>query len=79
MLEIANEHDIKIEERLFTPEEALVADEAFLSSATTFVLPIVEINGTKIGDGKPGPIFKKMRKMYIESALSIADVSPYAK
>ena len=75
LIEIANEHDIKIEERLFTPQEALDADEAFLSSATTFVLPIVEIDGKKIGDGKPGPIFEKMRKMYIDSALSIAGVS----
>lgn len=75
LIEIANEHDIKIEERLFTPQEALNADEAFLSSATTFVLPIVEIDNQKIGDGKPGPIFEKMRKMYIESALSIAGVS----
>ncbi|MDA7848307.1 aminotransferase class IV, partial [Sulfurospirillum sp.] len=75
LIEIANEHNVKIEERLFTPEEALDADEAFLSSATTFVLPIVEIDNKKIGDGKPGPIFEKMRKMYIESALSIAGVA----
>jgi len=75
LIEIANEHDIKIEERLFTPQEALDADEAFLSSATTFVLPIVEIDGKQIGSGKPGPVFEKMRKMYIESALKIAGVS----
>ncbi|HIP29446.1 MAG TPA: D-amino-acid transaminase [Sulfurospirillum arcachonense] len=75
LIEIANKHDILIEERLFTPQEALDADEAFLSSATTFVLPIVEIDGKNIGDGKPGPVFEKMRKMYIESALKIAGVS----
>lgn len=75
LIELANEHNAKIEERLFTVEEALNADEAFLSSATTFVLPIVEIDGKKIGDGKPGPIFKKMREMYIKSALEIAGVT----
>ncbi len=75
LIEIAKKHNIKIEERLFTPEEALEADEAFLSSATTFVLPIIEIDGKVIGDGKPGPIFKKMRQMYIDSALKIAGVS----
>ncbi len=75
LIKLANEHDIKIQERLFTAQEALNADEAFLSSATTFVLPIVEIDGQKIGDGKPGPVFNKMRKMYIESALKIAGVS----
>ena len=75
LIEIANKHDIKIQERLFTVQEALNADEAFLSSATTFVLPIIEIDGKKIADGKPGPIFNKMRKMYIESALKIAGIS----
>jgi len=75
LIEIAKEHDVKIEERLFTPQEALEADEAFLSSATTFVLPIIEIDGKSIGDGKPGPIFEKMRQMYIDSALKIAGVS----
>ncbi len=75
LINIAKEHNIKLEERLFTPQEALDADEAFLSSATTFVLPIVEIDGKKIGDGKPGTVFKKMRAMYIESALQTAGVS----
>ncbi|WP_024955807.1 D-amino-acid transaminase [Sulfurospirillum arcachonense] len=74
LIEIAKEHDVKIEERLFTVEEALNADEAFLSSATTFVLPIIEIDGKKIGNGKPGPVAKKMREMYIASALDIAGV-----
>jgi D-alanine transaminase len=75
LIEIAKEHDVLIEERLFTPQEALDADEAFLSSATTFVLPIVEIDGRAIGNGKPGPVYEKMRKMYIDSALKIAGVS----
>ena len=75
LLELANEHNIEIEERPFSVEEALNADEAFLSSATTFVLPIVQIDGKSIGDGNPGPIFKKMREMYIKSALEIAGVS----
>jgi len=75
LIEIAKEHNILIEERLFTPQEAFEADEAFLSSATTFVLPIVEIDGKPVGDGKPGPVFEKMRKMYIDSALKIAGVS----
>ena len=75
LIEIANEHNVKIEERPFTTQEALEADEAFLSSATVFVLPIVDIDDHQIGDGKPGPICTKMRKMYIESALSIAGIS----
>jgi len=69
LLNLASEHNIKVEERLFSAEEALNADEAMLSSATTMVLPIVQIDEKKIGDGKPGPIFKKMRKMYVDAVL----------
>lgn len=72
LLELSEKHNIKVEQRLFSVEEALNADEAFLSSATTFVLPIVEIDGKKIGDGKPGEFAIKMRKMYMDSALKIA-------
>ncbi len=74
LIELAENHGVELEQRLFTPQEAFEADEAFLSSATTFVLPIVEIDGKQIGDGKPGPIAKKMRQMYIDSALKIAGI-----
>ena len=74
LLELSEKHNIKVEQRPFSIEEALNADEAFLSSATTFVLPIVEIDGKKIGDGRPGEIAIKMRKMYIDSALKTAGV-----
>lgn len=69
---LAKEHAISIDERPFTPEEALAADEAMLSSASTFVLPIVEIDGRAIGDGKPGPVARRMRQLYIEAALAEA-------
>ena len=75
LLEIIKEHSFPLEERAFTLKEALDADEAFLSSATTFVLPIVEIDETIIGDGKAGEIYKKLRKLYIESSLKVAEVS----
>ncbi|MDD3344513.1 MAG: D-amino-acid transaminase, partial [Sulfurospirillaceae bacterium] len=51
LMSLTKEHGIKIEERLFTLEEALNADEAFMSSATVFVLPIIEIDGKPIGTG----------------------------
>ena len=72
LLEYTKEHGIKVEERLFSIEEALKADEAFMASATTFVLPIIEIDGKPIGSGKPGPMAKKLREMYIEAALKEA-------
>lgn len=57
-----------VEERRFTLDEALTAREAFLTAASAFVLPVVAIDGTKIGDGRPGPISRKLRTLYIEEA-----------
>ena len=73
LMQIAKEHNLKVEERLFSIEEALDADEAFMSSATIFVLPIVEIDGKKIGDGKVGKMATKLREMYIKVALQEAN------
>ncbi|MDX1809681.1 MAG: D-amino-acid transaminase [Sulfurospirillaceae bacterium] len=73
LMSLTKDHGIKVEERLFTLEEAMEADEAFMSSATVFVLPIVEIDGKKIGDGKPGPMVKKLRRLYVEAALNEAN------
>jgi D-alanine transaminase len=66
ILNIAEEHNIRLVERSFTLEEAYAADEAFLSSATTLVMPVVEIDGRRVADGKPGPLSRRLRKMYIE-------------
>ena len=72
LLELAERTGIQIEERLFTLEEALAADEAFISSATTMALGVVEIDGIKIGNGTPGPITMKMRALYTERVLQEA-------
>jgi D-alanine transaminase len=68
LFRLAKEHGVKIEERLFTPEEAYAADEAFLSSASQFVMPIVEIDGHRIGGGQPGPVVRKLREIFLEEA-----------
>lgn len=72
VLALANEHDIRVEERLFSLEEAYVADEACLTAASNFVMPVVEIDGHQIADGKPGPIVRHLRELYIEQALASA-------
>ena len=72
LLELAEQTGIEIEERLFTVEEALAADEAFISSATTMALGVVEIDGTRIGNGTPGPVTMKMRALYTERVLQEA-------
>ena len=70
LLALSKEAGIELEERLFTVEEAYEAAEAFLTSASNFVLPIVTIDGRTIGNGKPGPITKKLREIYIQMATS---------
>ncbi len=70
IMRLAAEDNMKIEERLFTAEEAYDAAEAFLSSATTFVTSVVSIDGQTIGDGTPGPIAMKLREFYIQEALT---------
>ncbi|MDA7782198.1 D-amino-acid transaminase [Gammaproteobacteria bacterium] len=65
LLELCAAESIKLEQRLFTLDEALAADEAFISSATTIVLPVVSIDGQKISSGEPGPITQKLRARYI--------------
>ena len=75
LLELAEQTGIQIEERLFTIEEALEADEAFISSATTMALGVVEIDGFQIGNGTPGPITMKMRALYTERVLQEARAS----
>jgi D-alanine transaminase len=68
LFRLAEEYGVKIEERLFTPEEAYAADEAFLTSASQFVMPIVEIDGKRIGGGQPGPVSRKLRDLFLEEA-----------
>jgi D-alanine transaminase len=72
VLRLAREQGLTLEERLFTVEEALAADEAFLTSASSFVMPVVSIDGKPVGSGKPGPLALKLRALYIEAATAPA-------
>ena len=72
VLRYAAEAQIKIEERPFTIEEAMQAKEAFVTSATTFVGPVVEIDGAQIGDGKVGDLARRLREIYLEESLKTA-------
>lgn len=69
VLELARTSDLTIGERPFTVQEALQAREAFVTSATTFVMPVVSIDGQPVGDGKPGPVTRRLRELYISTAL----------
>lgn len=64
LLDMAKGQGLAIDERPFSLAEAKVADEAFLTSTTSFVMPIVSIDGTPIGDGRPGTRTKALVERY---------------
>jgi D-alanine transaminase len=68
ILKLAETGAITVEERLFSVDEAKSASEAFLTSASNLVMPIVEIDGEMIGGGQPGPVTRKLREMYLAEA-----------
>jgi D-alanine transaminase len=68
ILRLAALEGVSLEERPFSVAEALSAREAFMTAASAFVLPVVEIDGVGIGDGRPGPVARKFRDLYIEEA-----------
>ncbi|WP_134680239.1 D-amino-acid transaminase [Paracoccus ravus] len=72
LLRFASEAQMKVEERPFTIEEAQEADEAFFTSASAFVLPVVEIDGKPVAGGKPGPVTTRLREIYLEESLKAA-------
>lgn len=72
VLRFAREAQMVVEERSFTMEEAKEADEAFITSASTFVMPVVSVDGVSLGDGLPGPVAKRLREIYIEESRKVA-------
>lgn len=72
VLRFAREAQMVVEERSFTIEEAQGADEAFTTSASAFVMPVVEIDGAQMGDGTPGPVAKRLREIYLEESRKSA-------
>jgi D-alanine transaminase len=68
ILRFAREAQMQVEERSFTLEEAKAADEAFITSASTFVMPVVEIDGNPVGSGTPGPVAARLREIYLEES-----------
>ncbi|MGA9254431.1 MAG: D-amino-acid transaminase [Roseobacter sp.] len=72
VLRFAQEAQMEVEERNFTIDEAKAADEAFITSASTFVMPVVEIDGVALGEGVPGRVAPRLREIYLEESLKAA-------
>lgn len=64
------EAGLTVERRAFTVTEALQAREAFITSASAFVQPVVRIDGQAVADGLPGPVAMRLRALYIDFAKS---------
>ncbi len=73
ILALAEQFQIRIEERSFTVTEAQGAAELFITSASTFVMPVVAIDGKPVGDGLPGPLTQRLREIYIDHARRTAE------
>jgi D-alanine transaminase len=69
---LAEERQLRVEERPFTVDEVLAAKEAFVTSASLFVQPVVSIDGKQVANGKPGPMTTRLREIYIEFARATA-------
>ncbi|WP_412507376.1 D-amino-acid transaminase [Roseovarius sp. SYSU LYC5161] len=72
VLRFAREAQMEVAERGFTIDEAKQADEAFVTSASSFVMPVVEIDGEDVGGGTPGPVARRLRDIYLEESLKAA-------
>lgn len=72
VLRFAREAQMEVEERAFTIAEAQTADEAFITSASQFVMPVVEIDGASLGGGTPGPVSTRLREIYLDESRKAA-------
>ena len=72
VMRCAAEAQMEVEERPFTVAEAQAADEAFITSASAFVMPVVEIDGVALGKGRPGPVTARLREIYLDEMRKAA-------
>ena len=72
VLRFAAEAQMEVEERPFTITDAQGADEAFITSASAFVMPVVEVDGVAVGTGTPGKIVARLREIYLEEVRKAA-------
>lgn len=70
VLSLCRQHNVTFSETPFTEEEARQAREAFVTAATIGVLPVTQVGGSRLGDGKPGPVATKLREIYWSTRIS---------
>jgi D-alanine transaminase len=65
LMELIKSEGVELDERPFSVDEAKRAREVFVTASSTFVMPLVSLDGVRIGDGKPGPIATRLRERYV--------------
>jgi D-alanine transaminase len=64
VLELARAHGLPLELRAISEPEVLAADEIWVTSSSKEVLAVVQLDGKPVGDGRPGPVFRRMYQLY---------------
>jgi len=64
LMDLIGSEGLQVDERRFSLTEAMAAREAFVTGATTLVMPVIAIDGTSIGDGRPGPLAQRLRVLF---------------
>jgi len=72
LLKVIESQGLSVDQKPFTPAEAMAAKEAFITGAGNLVLAVTAIDGKPVGDGKPGPVAARLRSLYIERAKAEA-------
>lgn len=72
LLDVIRDAGLTVNERPFTPDEAVAAKEAFITGAGTLVQPVIAVDGRPVGDGAVGPVAMRLRSLYIERARALA-------
>jgi len=69
LLDLIGKEGLRLEERRFSLAEAKAAREAFITGATNVVMPVVSIDNAPVGDGKPGPLARRLRALFHSVAV----------
>ncbi|MBN7770586.1 branched-chain amino acid transaminase [Marinobacter daepoensis] len=67
IIDFARELGLEVKERRITRDEVYIAEEAFFTGTAAEVLPIRELDGRQIGEGKRGPVTEKLQSMYFDA------------
>jgi D-alanine transaminase len=72
LIDLAAAAGLEVSQRPFTIEEVKSAREAFMTAASTLVMPVTAVDGEPIGDGRPGPVGMRLRALYEQNARATA-------